>query len=248
MFRETRDRTVSGVYPRLLGDGSDPAIATIGRGAPTPPIITYAYRSLDRQYILRDARLGDRSRPVLHRAHSEERQTYVTTLLTEVPGSGPAAMAAASVPDLHHFRGSFGGKHVIPLYRDAEAAEANVTGGLLERISEAHGAEVTAERLFAYAYGILAQPAYVERFWDELEQPPPRLPITKDAALFAQCCRSRRAVAASPYLRRALPWARPPARDVHARRRRATPKQVPPTPLPDKTTRTTADERVLARR
>ena len=186
MFRETRDRTVSGVYPRLLGDGSDPAIATIGRGAPTPPIITYAYRSLDRQYILRDARLGDFCRPVLHRAHSDERQTYVTTLLTEVPGSGPAAMAAASVPDLHHFRGSFGGKHVIPLYRDAEAAEANVTGGLPERISEAHGAEVTAERLFAYAYGILAQPAYVERFWDELEQPPPRLPITKDAGLFAR--------------------------------------------------------------
>ena len=85
MFRETRDRTVSGVYPRLLGDGSDPAIATIGRGAPTPPIITYAYRSLDRQYILRDARLGDFCRPVLHRAHSDERQTYVTTLLTPDP-------------------------------------------------------------------------------------------------------------------------------------------------------------------
>ncbi len=31
-----------------------------------------------------------------------------------------------------------------------------------------------------------AQPAYVERFWDELEQPPPRLPITKDATLFTR--------------------------------------------------------------
>ena len=47
----------------------------------------------------------------------------------------------------------------------------NVNRGLLERIDG-----VTAERLFAYEYGILAQPAYA--FWDELEQPPPRLPIT----------------------------------------------------------------------
>ena len=37
--------------------------------------------------------------------------------------------------------------------------------------------------MFAYAYGILAQPDYVRRFWDELELPPPRLPITRDAAL-----------------------------------------------------------------
>ena len=242
MFRETRDRTVSGVYPRLLGDGSDPAIATIGRGAPTPPIITYAYRSLDRQYILRDARLGDFCRPVLHRAHSEERQTYVTTLLTEVPGSGPAAMAAASVPDLHHFRGSFGGKHVIPLYRDAEAAEANVTGGLLERISEAHGAEVTAERLFAYAYGILAQPAYVERFWDELEQPPPRLPITKDAALFAQVADlGERLLHLHTYGERFHGPGRPPG--VHQGKARNT-KEVPPTPLPQDHSYD-ADERVL---
>ena len=40
------------------------------------------------------------------------------------------------------------------------------------------------KRLLTYAYGILAQPDYVERFWDELEMPPPRLPITKDAKLF----------------------------------------------------------------
>ena len=43
---------------------------------------------------------------------------------------------------------------------------------------------MTAERLFAYTYGILAQPGYVERFWDELEQPPPHLPITRDTELF----------------------------------------------------------------
>ena len=43
---------------------------------------------------------------------------------------------------------------------------------------------MSAEHLFAYAYGVLAQPEYVERFWEELELPPPRLPITKDSVLF----------------------------------------------------------------
>ena len=43
---------------------------------------------------------------------------------------------------------------------------------------------VSAPSLFAYTYGILCQPLYVEMFWDELEMPPPRLPITKDAELF----------------------------------------------------------------
>ena len=94
-------------------------------------------------------------------------------------------MATASMPDLHCFRGSFGGKHVIPLWRDADASVPNVTNGVIELIDSVHDAAITAEHLFAYAYGILAQPDYVRRFWDELEMPPPRLPITKDANLFA---------------------------------------------------------------
>ena len=99
-------------------------------------------------------------------------------------GAGPAATATSAIPDLDHFRGSFGGKNVIPLWRDAEATQPNISSGLIRYISEAQNEAITAERLFAYAYGILAQPDYVRRFWDELEIPPPRLPITKDAGLF----------------------------------------------------------------
>lgn len=118
----------------------------------------------------------------MHHAHSDK-QVYLTSLLTDVLGSGPAAIAAAAIPDLHHFCGR-GAKDVIPLWRDADATEPNVAGGLLPLLSQTYGAPVSPERLFAYAYGVLAQPAYVERFWDELELPPPRLPLTKDAALF----------------------------------------------------------------
>ena len=191
LFRETADRNVLRESPRLLESGSDPVIATLDADAPAPEIVPYAYRSFDRQYILRDARLGDRIRPALHRVHSSQ-QLYMTTLLTAVVGQGPAAVATADIPDLHHFCGR-GAKDVIPLWRDADATEPNVTGGLLENVSAVHGAAISTERLFAYAYGILSQPEYVRRFWDELELPPPHLPITKDPKLFARVRRFRRA-------------------------------------------------------
>ncbi len=183
-FVETVSRSIRRRYSPLFGGDHDPAIVTLSRDASVPTIHPYAYRSFDREYILADARLGDRLAPTLWGSYGEE-QTYLTSLLTDVLGEGPAVSAVSTVPDLHHFCNR-GAKDVIPLYRDAAATEPNVTGGLPECISETHGTVVTAERLFAYAYGILAQPAYVERFWDELELPPPRLPITKDADLFAR--------------------------------------------------------------
>ena len=182
LFRQTRDRTVAGQYPRLLGMGKEPALDSLDMDEPVPDIVPYAYRSFDRQYILRDARLGDRNRPVLHRAHGTK-QTYITSLLTKILSAGPAATATDAIPDLDHFCGR-GAKDVIPLWRDAEGSQPNVTKGILEQVGSTHCAVVSAEQLFSYAYGILALPAYVERFWQELELPPPRLPITKKADLF----------------------------------------------------------------
>ena len=142
----------------------------------------------------------------------------------------PQRRRLAAIPDLHHFSGR-GAKDVIPLYRDADATEPNVTGGLLARVGEAHGAAVTAERLFAYAYGVLAQPAYVERFWDELEQPPPRLPITKDAALFGRVADlGERLLHLHTYGERFTGPGRPPG-VPHGEARNT--KEVPPTPLPE---------------
>ena len=227
MFRETRDRTVHGVYPPLMNEGSERAIFTLGRNEPPSEMIRYAYRSLDQQFCVRDARLGDFGRPALHRAHSEW-QTYITGLLTKVLGAGPAAVAASAIPDLDYYCGR-GAKDVIPLYRDADATEPNVTGGLPERIAEVHGAGVTAERLFAYAYGVLAQPTYVERFWDELEQPPPRLPITKDADLFRRVADlGERLLNLHTYGER---FRGPGRGDTPHGEARCT-KEVPPVPLP----------------
>ncbi len=172
--------------PALLpGAEKPPSVSQLSSTAVVPYVSRYSYRSFDRQYVFADARLIDRPGPPIWAAHGDK-QVYITSLLTAVMGHGPAAVATAAIPDLHHFRGSFGGKHVIPLWRNADATEPNLTGGLLEAVSAVHGASTSADRLFAYAYGILSQPDYVSRFWDELELPPPRLPITKDPQLFTR--------------------------------------------------------------
>ena len=48
------------------------------------------------------------------------------------------------------------------------------------------GCEVGPEDLFAYCYALLASPAYAGRFSEELTIPGPRVPLTKDPALFRQ--------------------------------------------------------------
>ena len=45
---------------------------------------------------------------------------------------------------------------------------------------------ISATQLFAYTYGLLSATAYADTFAEELTLPPLRLPITADAALFAE--------------------------------------------------------------
>ncbi len=141
-FRESRDRKVNEQYAALTGNGRLPALASLPADAPTPQISRYGYRSFDRQFAFADSRLGDYLRPVYWKIEND-RQVYLTSLITNVLGIGPAATVSALVPDLHYFCGR-GGKDVIPLWRDAEATQANITGGLLTALVPQLG-EVAAE-------------------------------------------------------------------------------------------------------
>lgn len=58
----------------------------------------------------------------------------------------------ALLPDIHHFKGTEGGR-AAPLYRHPHQAEPNVTPGLLRLLTKTHGVTVTAEDLFAYIAG-----------------------------------------------------------------------------------------------
>ncbi|MBA2460869.1 MAG: DNA methyltransferase, partial [Actinobacteria bacterium] len=178
LFRETRDRKVARVYKSLTTNTELAGISSLPETLPAPAPVRYAYRSFDRQYCLADPRLGDFLRPVLWQT-SSARQLYLTSFLTAVLGAGPAAVATALVPDMHHFRGSFGGRDVIPLWRDSDAQTPNVTAGMLEAVGA-----TSPEDLFSYCYALLAAPDYGSRFAEELEVPGPRIPITRDPTLF----------------------------------------------------------------
>ena len=117
------------------------------------------------KWILADTRLGDYLRPDLWRVQGE-RQVYLTTLLTNSLDAGPALVACAMVPDLHHFSGR-GAKDTIPLYRNADASEANILPGLLDRLGAEYGRAVTPEDFAAYVYGVSAHPAFTARFSTE---------------------------------------------------------------------------------
>jgi hypothetical protein len=183
-FKETRDRTTHSKCPPLPGaDKAATPIDQLPDNAPPPRLERYAYRSFDRQWILADSRLGDFLRPDLWRAHSA-RQAYLTTLLGRPLGHGRATTVCASIPDLDHFRGSYGAKVVMPLYRSSDAHDANFLPGLLELLGEVFQCVQHPEDFLAYVYGALAQPAFTERFVKELETRELRVPITKDAALF----------------------------------------------------------------
>jgi hypothetical protein len=82
--------------------------------------------------------------------------------------------------------GSFGGAHVIPLWRDAPAATPNVNVAALEEISKRLGVHVSAADLFSYCFAILAAPEYVSQYWEELRVPGPRVPLTLNPRLFSE--------------------------------------------------------------
>jgi hypothetical protein len=185
-FRGTGDRKVDGSCRSTLTAEADPRpIASLPKNTVPPPIVRYGYRSFDRQCVFADARLISRPRPELWAAY-DKRQVFLTTLLNHPLGHGPALTATALIPDLHHFRGSFGAKEVIPLYRNGKERKANVLPGLLEGLAKLFARRIAPEDIVAYVYGLLAQPAFTRRFEKELGTRELRVPITRSAKLFAR--------------------------------------------------------------
>jgi hypothetical protein len=89
------------------------------------------------------------------------------------------------VPDNDHYKGSFAGR-VFPLWRDAAATIPNIAPDLLLRLEALYGASVAPKDVMAYIAALLAHPAFTARFWKDLVRPGLRVPITADAALFAE--------------------------------------------------------------
>lgn len=168
------------------------ALADVTTSDPIPTLIRYGYHSFDLQWTLDDPRVANLDRPSLRQTASA-RQLYLGSLLTKTVGAGPALTVSSALPDKHFFRGSFGGKDIIPLYRDAAATAPNLTHGVASTIGRQLGiAPPSAEDLAAYVYALLSAPAYQERFAAALETPGLRVPMTADSDLWTEAVEAGR--------------------------------------------------------
>ena len=93
---------------------------------PCPSPARIAYRAFDRQWLIPDNRLLERSRPNLWRVRQAPGQVFTVEQHSKPFTGGPALVFAAYPPDMDHFQGSQGGR-VLPLYRDAKGREPNIT-------------------------------------------------------------------------------------------------------------------------
>lgn len=148
------------------------------------PPMRYAYRSFDRQWIIPDNRVINRPNPTLWKAHSSQ-QIYLTALDRPSPTSGPGVTFTALVPDLHHYKGSFGGR-VFPLWMDAGATVSNIKASLLKFLTETYGIDVSPENIMSYIAALIAHPGFAERFREDLSTPGLRIPLTADPQIFAE--------------------------------------------------------------
>lgn len=185
-MKVSRDRTLDSSPVALRSTRRLAALRSLGPGDAPEPIQPYGYRSFDRQFVIADARLADYPRPELWAIRSD-RQIYLTTLTSTTLSRGPVLTATPYVPDLHHFRGSYGAKDTIPMWRDRDATDPNLGPAVLDRLAEELGEGIGPDEIVQYLYGIGGTAAFSERFADELAVAagPVHMPITKDRALFA---------------------------------------------------------------
>jgi hypothetical protein len=88
------------------------------------------------------------------------------------------------VPNLDHYKGSFGGR-VFPLWRDRDASVPNISPTLLTYLGQRYQSSVSAEDLMAYIAAVTAHSAFTARFSSDLVTPGLRIPLTADGERFA---------------------------------------------------------------
>ncbi|MBR1235191.1 N-6 DNA methylase [Bradyrhizobium sp. AUGA SZCCT0182] len=158
--------------------------AVVGDKKPAVEPIRYGFRSFDRQWIIPDGRLINQSNPTLWKAYSP-RQVHLTALEAHSPSSGPAVTFTGLIPDLHHYKGSFGGR-VYPLWRDRASSQSNIKSNLLIYLAKIYGRPIKAEEVIAYIAAVMSHPGFTARFRSDLVQPGLRVPVTADEKLFAE--------------------------------------------------------------
>lgn len=140
------------------------------------------YRVLDRQYVIADSRLLSQPSPKLWHGRVSG-QVFAYELHSEYPRTGPGLVYTDLIPDVHHFRGSGGGRALPKIYPDGTP---NLAPGLTAALGKRFGRVIGDEEVFDYIAGIAGHSGFVAQFDDELHTPGIRIPITTDPHLWAR--------------------------------------------------------------
>lgn len=153
----------------------------IGEDTSAEPPIRYAFRSLDRQWIIPDKRVLNRPNPTLW-ATASGSQVYITAPNVDAPSGSAGLTVCATPPDMHHYGGR--GGRAYPLWADAAAITPNLRSEVLDALELAYGRPVLADEVAAYIVAVASHPAYVTTFASDLTTPGVRIPMTARADLF----------------------------------------------------------------
>lgn len=179
LFKETHDRTLDKEALQIPGHPHPSTLLRVEQG-PCPTPMRIARRALDRQWLIPDGRVIDRSRPELWQADIDG-QIFVVEQHTQRLQTGPALLFTALIPDNDYFKGN--GGRVLPLMHADRTP--NITPGLLPHLANSYGLQqVLPEDLLAYIAAVTAHPAFTELYADDLNSLGVRIPLTADRGLW----------------------------------------------------------------
>jgi Type ISP C-terminal specificity domain/N-6 DNA Methylase len=182
LFRESRDATLSKAKKPLPGPDTHHFTGPFsGESGSPPPPIRIGYRSFDRQWILPDNRLMHGPSPDLWAARIPD-QVFLVEQHAHAISDGPGVIFSSLITDMDHFNNR-GGRNRPMLHPDGSA---NLAPGLVDAIEDLHGCPCEANEIVAYVAGVVAHPAFTQRFADELTTPGIRVPITADSELWEE--------------------------------------------------------------
>lgn len=172
--------------PEIFHDTAARNAAAVASHSLNPRSVTrYGYRPLDCQYLYNDRRFIDRPRPRLQRVWGHRNLALVT--LPSGHGAGPVVFLHHCLPDLHAFRGSYGG-YALPLWDNRHEREAqrgfidrehNLNPTLLDGLEAIWGQHPMPGDVFAYCYAVLSAPSYSLEFSGDLTRSFPRVPFPR---------------------------------------------------------------------
>lgn len=184
-FGEGRDASLTKTKTPLFGDDVETDTLTPFNSTviiTDPKIVRVGYRSFDRQWLIADKRLIIQPSPDLWHARIPG-QVFTIELHSEFPKSGPGLVFTSLIPDVHHFRGSGGGRALPMLHPDGTP---NLAAGLVEALRAQFDLGVAPADVVYYLAAVCSHPGFVERFAADLKTPGVRVPITTNPELWTR--------------------------------------------------------------